>query len=89
MFQTHQINELCIAGIWNKVHLWRWRFWWWNLQKHRKNLLVVPNTKINKYKPARVFFLVVFEALVWQPPAFEREFDYRREIDPKNENTQI
>lgn len=33
MFQTYQINEFRVAWIRYEMHLWRWWFWWGNLQR--------------------------------------------------------
>lgn len=30
-FQAKEIDKVRVAGIWNKVHLWRWWLWWGNL----------------------------------------------------------
>lgn len=36
MLQTHQIDELCVAGVRDEMHFWRGWFRRWNLNKSKK-----------------------------------------------------
>lgn len=40
MFQTYQINEFRVAWIRYEMHLWRWWFWWGNLQRWTNDLIL-------------------------------------------------